>query len=192
MVSRVATAGWHFVWLVLASCGSSESNSGVDSGTNNPDTNVPSSDSGTLDDSGTLGGGDATGTGTMGPEAGSGAKGDGDAAGAGDVVTLPSDAGLPPIDPSVDTSTLTNAQLGELCDWTMAELGGYGKVTTCGGNGGASSVQNPADQAMCIATAFMFRCPVTVGHYETCILAQVPSQGCDFPTTPCAPLVCQG
>ena len=190
----MAAAGWHFVWLALVSCGSRASSSVSDSGTMNRDMNMPTTDSATIEpDGGTFSGDDATGTGTMGPEAGgSDATGAGDAAGAGDAVTLPSDAGLPPIDPTVDTSTLTNAQLGELCDWTVAELGGYGKVTQCGSNGGASSVQNPANQAMCIATAFMFRCPVTVGHYETCILAQVPSQGCDFPTTPCAPLACQG
>jgi hypothetical protein len=188
MGSRMAVAGWRFVLLTLAACGSNPSSSGSDSGAMNPDTNMPASDSSTVEqDGGTSGGDDATGTSTVGPEAGSS-----DAASAGDAVTLPGDAGLPPIDPSVDTSTLTNAQLGELCDWTMAELGGYGTVIMCGGNGGASSVQNPANQAMCVATSFTFRCPVTVGHYETCILAQVPSQGCDFPTTPCAPLVCQG
>jgi hypothetical protein len=188
MGSRMATAGWRFVWLTLAACGSSASSSGSDSGTMNPGMNMSGSDSSTVEqDGGTSGGDDATGTGTVGPEAGSS-----DAGGSGDAAALPSDASLPPLDPSVDTSTLTNAQLGELCDWTVAELGGYGKVTMCGSNGGASSVKNPSDQAMCIATAFMFRCPVTVGHYETCILAQVPSQGCYFPTTPCAPLVCQG
>jgi hypothetical protein len=99
------------------------------------------------------------------------------------------DAGQPNIDPNLDTYTLTNAQLGELCDWTNAQLGGYGKVTPCdsdGGTHGPISVQNSANQAMCVATTFMFRCRLTVGQYEDCILAQVPSGGCSYPQPACS------
>jgi hypothetical protein len=92
------------------------------------------------------------------------------------------DANLPDIDPNADTTTLTNMQLGELCDWAVGELGGYGTTTKCVHNGGGlMSVVNPQNQAMCIATAFKFYCSVTVGEYEGCIEGQAPSHGCDFP-----------
>ena len=91
----------------------------------------------------------------------------------------PTDATVPGIDPNNDTSTLTNAQLGGPCDWAMGELGGYGKVTQCGPFGTQPmTVTNPANQAMCVATAFIFRCSVTIGEYEGCVRSQAPSGGC--------------
>ena len=94
----------------------------------------------------------------------------GDAAAAGD-------AGFPPIDPSTLITDLTDTQRGQLCDWMFGELGGYGTVVTCA----MSTVQNPPNQAYCIAHSLMFRCNVTVGDVETCTVARVPSMGCDTP-----------
>jgi hypothetical protein len=101
----------------------------------------------------------------------------------GDVV----DANLPPIDPGTDVGSLTDAQRGELCDWTNSALGGYDLVTDCGGG---NTVRNDTDQAACVAH-LTYRCPVTVGQFETCVLAEAPSRGCVFPFDQCHPLVCQ-
>jgi hypothetical protein len=87
------------------------------------------------------------------------------------------DAGFPPIDPSTLIADLTDTQRGELCDWMFGELGGYGTVATCG----MSTVQNPPNQAFCIAHSLMFGCNVTVGDVEMCTVARVPSMGCDTP-----------
>jgi hypothetical protein len=110
--------------------------------------------------------------------------GSGPAAAGGDAAPAP-DANLPSIDPDADTTTLTNMQLGELCDWAVGELGGYGTTIKCVDNGGGPmSVDNPQNQAMCIATAFKFFCSVTVGQYEGCVEEQAPSHGCKFPLVP--------
>ena len=97
------------------------------------------------------------------------------------------DAGLPAIDASAPVNALTDAQKGALCDWLSAELGGYGVSTDCGHG---TSVANAMSQAQCISTRLTFRCTITVGQLETCIEAEAPSLGCNFPMPQCTPLLC--
>jgi hypothetical protein len=98
------------------------------------------------------------------------------------------DAGaLPPISPSTPLVDLTAAQKGELCDWVNNSLGGYGHITYCDA---AVPMENATSQAVCIAGMFFDPCPwITVGQYEACILAKLPSGGCDFPSAQCSPAI---
>jgi hypothetical protein len=93
-----------------------------------------------------------------------------------------SDAGFPPIDRNTEISTLDNAQLGELCDWSVTQFGGYGAMASCTN----SMRSQPANQAVCIAQEFMYRCAVTVGQFEDCVLAQAPSKGCVVGQSQCS------
>jgi len=98
------------------------------------------------------------------------------------------DPNLPPIDPNLLVSDLTDVQRAQLCDWASSQFGGYGVVTTCPDG---RTISGDKDQATCVAQGFKYRCPVTVGEVETCTLAEVPSKGCDFPFDQCHALVCQ-
>ena len=91
------------------------------------------------------------------------------------------------LDPSADIRTLSDGALAQFCDWINETLGGYGRVSNCGGN----TVQVDADQAACVSAGFHPRCAVSVAQYQTCVLAQVPSMGCNLPYESCHPLVCQ-
>lgn len=91
------------------------------------------------------------------------------------------------LDPSADIRTLSDGALAQFCDWINETLGGYGRVSDCGGN----TVQVDADQAACVSAGFHPRCAVSVAQYQTCVLAQVPSMGCNLPYESCHPLVCQ-
>ena len=97
------------------------------------------------------------------------------------------DVELPPLDADALMTSLTDAQLRLFCDWTNATLGGYGLTTNCGAGSTASTDEN---QDKCLAFGIVKRCPIKVGQYETCILAQAPSHGCIFPNE-CHYLVCQ-
>jgi hypothetical protein len=100
----------------------------------------------------------------------------------------PLDAALPPIDPDLLITSLTDAQRREFCDWKNALFGGYGLTVPCGGG---NSVLTDENQDKCAASGFVTRCPITVGQYEGCVLAQAPSRGCVFPFEQCHYLVCQ-
>ena len=134
----------------------------------------------------------APGTGGQGANAsaggtlGTGGAGVGGGAATGGTTGV-ADAGLPTIDPNLAVETLTDAQKGELCDWMMQELGGYGSSYDCGG--GVSN-STPADQAACIK-ALVYRCSVTVGQVETCYLAAAPTRGCVFVRAHCYWLYCE-
>jgi hypothetical protein len=99
----------------------------------------------------------------------------------------PGDAGpdvdgmFPPVDRDKAGGDTTQAERMLLCDWKADLLGGYGHVTQCS----TGSVQNDRDQAACVASIFRAGCMATVGDFETCILAMVPSQGCDSPAAQC-------
>jgi hypothetical protein len=99
------------------------------------------------------------------------------------------DAGmLPAVDPNAMMAGLSDAQLGEICDWMYGELGGYGTTVPC--TGSVIMIQNPADQAACIPT-IRFNpagCPLTVDQFETCVLARAPSKGCAEPDPQCTPV----
>jgi hypothetical protein len=105
-----------------------------------------------------------------------------------DGAALPSDAsvdvGAPAIDPNTRFTSLTNAELGEICDWQEALLGGYGAVIACQ----IGNMNNYANQAECVGAISFIpgSCSLTVGQYEACVLAQVPSKGCSTPDPQCS------
>jgi hypothetical protein len=101
-------------------------------------------------------------------------------------VDAKTDASLPPIDPGLEAQQLTLAQEKELCDWSNAELGGYGASTDCGGTG--VTLTNFAHQAACLAMQFTSSCQMTVGQFEACILYQAPSHGCSIDFNLCRPV----
>jgi hypothetical protein len=94
------------------------------------------------------------------------------------------DSGLPPIDPQTNVHDLTAAQKAELCDWATNLLGGYGHVTMCA----MGTVSNAANQAQCVTETFRSSCMFTVGQFENCTLAEVPSGGCNMPYNVCQPV----
>jgi hypothetical protein len=120
--------------------------------------------------SGTLGGG--TGGGGSAGMA-SGAAGSGGKAGSGGGNNPP-----PDIDPSTLVSDLSDSQKAELCDWSVELRGGYGVVVDCGGQIMESTYMS---QAQCLAAEFHGQCDLTVGQWEACYLALVPSGGCEYP-----------
>jgi hypothetical protein len=99
------------------------------------------------------------------------------------------DSGVPAIDPSTPLSSLTPSQQGAFCDWMNAELGGYGASFDCGGG---SSVSNSQNQMQCVMTRLVYRCSVTVGDVEMCILGEAPTNGCVIPPQACNAAFCGG
>jgi hypothetical protein len=90
-------------------------------------------------------------------------------------------ADFPPLDSGTLVSTLSNAQLGELCDWLNFELGIYDASVMC-----RNFTIPPSTRAECIAAiSYNSFCSLTVGQFEACGLAEVPSQGCDTPGSAC-------
>jgi hypothetical protein len=91
------------------------------------------------------------------------------------------DGGLPPIDTKSFMRLLTNAQLGQLCDWSTGQLGGYDATVHC-----QNVTRTPTTQTQCIASiSFDDNCVLTVGQFEGCVMAEAPSQGCDRPGPDC-------
>jgi hypothetical protein len=86
-------------------------------------------------------------------------------------------------------ASLTTSEKQQLCDWTAAESGGYGKTVTCA-DGSDSS--NDANQAACVAA--VPTCSVTVAQFEACtkVVVTVPlcEQDAKFLEAPeCQPVV---
>jgi hypothetical protein len=84
-------------------------------------------------------------------------------------------------------ATLSDAQLGEMCDWMYGKLGGYGAVIHCTGVGEAT-LHNAADRVSCLPEiTFVQNCVLTVAEFEACIEARVSTQGCASPSPQCDP-----
>ena len=163
--------------LFLVSCGSDESSGGAGPGT-----------------------GGAGGSAQTGGAAGSGAEGGtGGSAGRGDSGLADSSSSdarlyvdgdvqitLPPVDPAKRANELSQGELAALCDWMANVLGGYDMETQCGSG---ISVRTHKDQAECMRIVFPAGCAITVAEFETCIVAQVPSRGCVFPSSACRALI---
>jgi hypothetical protein len=115
---------------------------------------------------GSLGGG--TGGGGTAGAGGSGGK-----AGSGGGNSPP-----PDIDPSTLVSDLSDSQKAELCDWSVELRGGYGVTVDCGNQIMESTYMS---QAQCLAAEFHGQCELTVGQWEACYVALVPSGGCKYP-----------
>jgi hypothetical protein len=125
--------------------------------------------------------GGVAGGGTGGSSAGTGGAGSGSGGSAGS----PELSGL---DPEKNLRELTADEKGDLCDWAVTLIGGYGARNTCSDG---STLQNHADRAQCIAVGFMYACQaVTVGDIERCQIARIPSKGCVSPQAECAGLYC--
>jgi hypothetical protein len=95
------------------------------------------------------------------------------------------DAGLPPIDGGAFLNSLTPAQLGELCDWSIRLLaGGYDAAPYyCGG---PETLDYPANQTECVAgISYNFACQEKVADYENCTLSEVPTHGCNTSAPAC-------
>jgi hypothetical protein len=64
--------------------------------------------------------------------------------------------------------SLSGSQLAALCDWSAANLGGYGSIDNCDGGG---SRHESSTQQDCVSKAFG-GCPtLTVGALEDCVNA---------------------
>ena len=93
-----------------------------------------------------------------------------------DVMPPPIDTRPPPdtitptrsgLDPSRAVASLTDAELGRLCDWGVGALGGYGTVMFCTDG---SQIRNSPSRESCIAGHDRsVRCRATVGDSEDCL-----------------------
>ena len=73
------------------------------------------------------------------------------------------------LDPARRVASLGDTELGQLCDWGVGTIGGYGAVTYCPGGGGRT---NSPSRAACIAGHDRSaRCYATVGQMESCLVA---------------------
>jgi len=72
----------------------------------------------------------------------------------------------PPIDRNTPVAMASMTQYAELCDWTAAELGGYGRSMDCGGGVSVSTYPN---QQACLSQPIASTCTATVGQYEDCV-----------------------
>jgi len=101
------------------------------------------------------------------------------------------DGGGASLDDKQVLSTLTDAQVGALCDWSNQQQGGYGKEVQCPSGG---SVMTQKDQASCKAedSPSLKKCGQTVGVYKACTL-ELAKDPCDtakaFATDACKPLL---
>lgn len=79
-------------------------------------------------------------------------------------------------------ASLSNAELGELCDWSTNLLGGYSATISC-----SNFTITPSTREGCIASiSYNSSCVLSVRQFENCTLAEVPSKGCDTPGPDCA------
>lgn len=98
------------------------------------------------------------------------------------------------LDRSRPVASLTDAELGRLCDWGLAQLGGYGSTLTC--TDGTQIRNSPSRQACIAGHTRTFQCIATVGDSEDCLRA-IATQGCSqalfFSLPACrAMFTCQG
>jgi hypothetical protein len=82
------------------------------------------------------------------------------------------------LDDNQKLSTLTDAQIGALCDWSNDKQGGYGSETKCSDG---SSVSAQKDQAACKAEdgPTLKNCDQTVATYKACTL-KIAMHECDI------------
>ena len=71
------------------------------------------------------------------------------------------------VDGTKQVTAVTDSEKGQLCDWFVAMVGGYGAVQTCE----IASLNAPPTKAECLATFPV--CSVPVSAFETCITALV-------------------
>jgi hypothetical protein len=111
-----------------------------------------------------------------------GATAPSDAGGTADGTSAgPVDAGLPPIDGGALVSSLTDTQLGQICDWMNEELGIYDASVMC-----INHTIIPSTRAQCIAAiSYNSDCFLTVQQVENCVAAELPTQGCSTPGPDC-------
>ena len=84
--------------------------------------------------------------------------------------------------------SLSDPELGELCDWTASQFGGYGVRGECGA--GLTSTQNNRDECIRTTRDLTNRpsCRATVGQYEGCVVAADGDVCAIFSEARCLPL----
>jgi hypothetical protein len=98
----------------------------------------------------------------------------------------PSTTGIEPDKPLAD---LTDSEIRQLCDWTVAQLGGYGRSSECAGG---LQIRTFASQEECAARhrqdVLQPSCTATVADAEACITA-LDGDHCQVLSAPeCGPL----
>ncbi len=85
------------------------------------------------------------------------------------------DVGAPPLDANAQLRGLTNAQLGELCNWENAAFGGYGRTSACR--------MNAMSQYLCVTFGpWQQYCGQTVADLVACTYAELAEMpACDEP-----------
>jgi len=132
----------------------------------------------------------AAGTsGTSGAQAGMGGSGGaGGTAGSGGSGTAGTSGALPDVAPDTRLVDLTPEQKGAVCDWYADLYGGYGVTSQCPAGG---STQTYASKDVCVAAGLRYACKAaSVGDFTTCMVASLPSRGCDIPDPECNGLYC--
>lgn len=95
------------------------------------------------------------------------------------------------LDDGQKLSSLSDAQLGALCDWSNQQQGGYGKQVKCASGG---TIMTQTDQASCKAEdgPTLKKCDQTVAVYKACTLrlVQDPCLNSEaYASDACRPLV---
>jgi len=98
------------------------------------------------------------------------------------------------LDRARPVASLTDVELGRLCDWGLGRLGGYGTTLMC--IDGTQIRNSPSQQACIAGHDRSFRCTATVGDSEDCLNA-IATRGCSqslfFSLPACqAMFTCQG
>jgi hypothetical protein len=98
------------------------------------------------------------------------------------------------LDRARPVASLSDAELGRLCDWGLSQLGGYGTTLVC--TDGTQIRNSPSQQACIAGHDRSFRCIATVGDSEDCLRA-IGAGGCSqslFLSLPAcrAMFTCQG
>jgi hypothetical protein len=134
---------------------------------------------------GASGGSAGTSAGSGGSSAGQGGSGAGAAgksgsggAGTGAGGSAGAPGGRPNVDPNADVKDLDPSEKATLCDWSQGLRGGYGVTTDCGNQMMRKTYDS---QAQCLAIEFMGDCELSVGEWEACQEALVPSHACNLP-----------
>jgi hypothetical protein len=101
-----------------------------------------------------------------------------------------SKAFTPALDPSAFVANLSVAQKGELCDWIVGRLGGYGTTTSCPGGTG---VPLAASQADCVSgfNVSLNSCQATVQDEYNCtnLVVQLPCASTYSAEPQCEPVI---
>jgi hypothetical protein len=92
------------------------------------------------------------------------------------------------VDRSAPIASIGTSELGEICDWANARLGGYGRTEKCSDG---RSFHTFASHDECAAHPFPLTCMATVGQYEDCVTALTSKSSSLCASAASTPPVCQ-